>query len=133
MTPHQQEGAIVQTTLNGHPVSMQLDTGATVTLLGETTWEDIDCPKLQPSDIKLQYYAQQEIPLLGKCQMEVQCQGRSANLFTVISKGDRQNLLGRTWIDGLKLVKSKSSGHGTLESLLKGYSSIFQDRLGHCH
>ena len=32
---------------------MQLDTGATVTLLGETTWEDIDYPKLQPSDIKL--------------------------------------------------------------------------------
>jgi len=52
MTPHQQEGAIVQTTLDGQ-VSMQLDTGATVTVLGETTWEDVDYPKLQSSDIKL--------------------------------------------------------------------------------
>jgi len=34
--------------------------------------------------------------------MEVHCQGRSANLFAVISKGDRQNLLWRTWIDALK-------------------------------
>ena len=141
MTPHKQ-GAIVQTTLNGHQVSMQLDTGATVTLLGETTWKDIDCPKLQPSGIKFQNYSQQEIPLLGKCLMEMQCQGKSANLFAVISKGDRQNLLGRTWIDALKLdlneiyhmnLKSKSSGHSALESLLKGYSSIFQDELGHCH
>ena len=65
VTPHQQEGAIVHAKLNGHPVDMQLDTGATVTLLGETTWEDIDYPKLQPSDIKLQNYSQQEIPLMG--------------------------------------------------------------------
>ena len=44
---------------------MQLDTGVTVTLLGETTWEDIDSPKLQPSEIKLQNYSQQENPLMG--------------------------------------------------------------------
>jgi len=137
MTSHQQEGATVQTTLNGHQVSMQLDTGATVTLLSETTWEDIDCPKLQPSDIRLQKYSQQEIPLLGKCLMEVQCQRRSANLFAVMSKGDRQNLSGRIWIDALKLdlngiyhmnqVKSKSSGHSALEA---DYSSIFSGWTG---
>ena len=92
---HQQEGAIVQARLNGYPVNMQLDIGATVTLLSETTWEDIDCPELQTSDIKLQNYSQQEIPLKGKCKVQVQCQGRSANLCAVISKGDKQNLLGR--------------------------------------
>ena len=37
VTPHQQEGVKVHAKLNGHPVNMQLDTGATVTLLGETT------------------------------------------------------------------------------------------------
>ena len=54
VTPHQREGAIVNAKLNGYSVNMQLDTGATVTLLAETTWKDIDCPKLQPCDIKLQ-------------------------------------------------------------------------------
>ena len=42
VTPHHREGAIVHAKLNGHPVNMQLDTGATVTLLGETTLEGID-------------------------------------------------------------------------------------------
>ena len=58
VTHHQQEGAIVHAKFNGNPVDMQLDTGATVTLLGETTWEDINYPKSQPSDIKLQNYSQ---------------------------------------------------------------------------
>ena len=39
MTPHQREVAIVNAKLNGHSVNIQLDTGATVTLLAETTWK----------------------------------------------------------------------------------------------
>ena len=140
VTPHQQEGAIVHAKLNGYPVDMQLDTGATVTLLGETTWEDIDYPKLQPSDIKLQNYSQQEIPLMGQCLLQVQCQGRSAKLFAVVSKSNRQNLLGRTWIDALKLdlneiyhMNQVQNSQSALDSLLRCYSSIFQDGLGHCN
>ena len=126
MTPHQREGAIVNAKLNGHSVNMQLDAGATVTLLAETTWEDIDCPKLQPSDIKFQTYSQQEIPLMGQCL--VQCQGRSAKLLAVVSKGNRQNLLGRTWIDALELdlneiyhINQVQNNQGTLNSLLRCY------------
>ena len=140
VTPQQQEGAVVHAKLNGHPVNMQLDTGATVTLLGETTWEDIDCPSLQPSEIKLQNYSQQEIPLMGQCLLQVQCQGRSAKLCAVVSKGNRQNLLGRTWIDALKLdlneiyhMNQVQSSQNAIDCLLRCYSSIFEDGLGHCH
>ena len=49
--------------------------------------------------MKLQNYSQQEIPLMGQCLLQVQCQERSAKLFAVVSKGSRQNLLGHTWID----------------------------------
>jgi len=49
----QDEGLVVHAKLNGYSVSLQLDTGATVTLLSETTWENIDCPTLQPADVKL--------------------------------------------------------------------------------
>jgi len=101
------QGPMVHAKLNGYSVSLQLDTGATVTLLSETTWESIDCPTLQPTDVQLQNYSQEEIPILGKCQVKVQCQGKFANLFVVVSKGDRQNLLGRTWIDSLKLDLNK--------------------------
>ena len=140
VTPHQREGAIVNAKLNGYSVNMQLDTGATVTLLAETTWEDIDCPKLQPSDVKLQTYSQQEIPLMGQCLLQVQCQGRSAKLLAVVSKGNRQNLLGRTWIDALELdlneiyhMNQVQNNQGALDSLLRCYSAIFQDGLGRCH
>ena len=136
------QGPMVHAKLNGYSVSLQLDTGATVTLLSETTWESIDCPTLQPTDVQLQNYSQEEIPILGKCQVKVQCQGKSANLFVVVSKGDRQNLLGRTWIDSLKLDLNKiyhmnavdaSPIHSTLSTLINCYSSIFKDGLGHCH
>ena len=100
VTPYQREGAIVHAKLNGHSVNMQLDTGATVTVLAETTLEDINCPKLQLSDIKLQTCLQQEIPLY---LLQLKCQGRSAKLFAIVSKGNRQNLLGCRWIDALKL------------------------------
>ena len=119
---------------------MQLDTGATVTLLAETIWEDIDCPKLQPSDIKLQTYSQQEIPLMGQCLLQFQCQGRSAKLLAVVSKGNRQNLLGRTWIDALELdlneiyhMNQVQNNQGTLNSLSRCYSTILQDGLGRYH
>ena len=75
-----------------------------------------------------------------KCLVKVQCQGRSAILFAVVSKGNRQNLLGRTWIDALKFdlneiyyMNQVHNNHGALDSFLRCHSTIFQDGLGHCH
>ena len=77
------------------------------------------------------------LPLMGQCLLQVQCQGRSAKLFAVVSKGNRQNLLGRTWIDALKLdiyhMNQVQNSQSALDSLLRCYSSIFQDGLGHCN
>ena len=92
-TSSQDEGPIVHAKLNGYSVHVSLQR-ATVSLLSEATWESIDCPKLQPADVKLQNCSQEEIPILGKCKVQMQCQGKSANLFVVVSKGNRQNLLG---------------------------------------
>ena len=72
VTPQQQEGTVVHAKLNGHPVNMQLDTGSTVTLLGETTWEDIDCPSLQPSEIKLQNYSHHKFKVHLTLKADVQ-------------------------------------------------------------
>ena len=93
----------------------------------------IDCPKLQPADVKLKNYSQDEIPILGKYKVQVQCQGKSANLFVVVSKGNRQNILGRTWIDSLKLdlnkiyhmttVGTTNPTHSTFDASLNCYSN----------
>ena len=77
---------------------------------------------------------------MGQCLLQVQCQGRSAKLLAVVSKGNRQNLLGCTWIDALELdlneiyhMNQVQNNQGTLNSLLRCYSTIFQDGLGRCH
>jgi len=66
-------------------------------------------------------------------------QSGSANLFVLVSKGNRQNLLGRNWIDSLKLdpyhmnTIDASCAHIILGALIYCYSIIFRDVLGHCH
>ena len=43
--------------INGTPVTMKLDTGATVSLVSEATWsEQLHRPKLEPCTLKLQSY-----------------------------------------------------------------------------
>ena len=61
-------------------------------------------------------------------------------MLAVVSKGNRQNLLGYTWIDALKFdlneiyhMNQVQNNQGALNLLLRSYSTIFQDGLGCCH
>ena len=90
--------------INGIPVTMELDTGAAVSLVSEATWsEQLHRPKLEPCTLKLQSYPDRNLEVLGSCSVQVQVNGDPAETLPLVVVGGRGiSLLGGNW---LKLVK----------------------------
>ena len=65
--------------INGTPVTMELDTGAAVSLVSEATWsEQLHRPKLEPCTLNLQSYPDRNLEVLGSCSVQVQVNGGRA-------------------------------------------------------
>ena len=64
---------LVTVFLNGQKVEMQLDTGASVSIISETTYKSLwsQPPKLSPSNVKLHTYTGEAIAVLGSLEVEV--------------------------------------------------------------
>ena len=65
---------IISLTLNGHPTTMELDTGASYSVVGETTLRSILADSVSIdhcSDITLQTYMGEILPLLGNVTVTV--------------------------------------------------------------
>ena len=91
--------------LAGKPVKMQLDTGASVALVSERLYKEKlkECP-LQPASIRLSSYTGDTIPVLGQIQVPpVQYKGKEWTLPLVFVKGEKSALLGRNWLQNIKL------------------------------
>ena len=63
----------VEVVINGQPLSMELDTGAVVTLVSEETfqskWSNVT---LQPSTARLHTYSGEPLPVVGQAEVQVQ-------------------------------------------------------------
>jgi len=118
---------------------MELDTGAGVTIVSETTWaEQLNKPDLQDYPIALHSYPNRSLNVMGSCSVEVSINGQTKQLPLVVVEGDRISLLGRNWLEAIKLnwteVASINniSRPSRLDELLDECDEIFRDELGHC-
>ena len=115
---------------------MQLDTGASVSIISETTYKSLwsQPPKLSPSNVKLHTYNGEAIAVLGSLEVEVVYKHQRARLPLLVAKEKGPSLIGRDWLQTLRLdwkeinaiYKSKSD----LDILLEQYSDVFGSRLG---
>ena len=115
---------------------MQLDTGASVSIISETTYKSLwsQPPKLSPSNVKLHTYTGKAIAVLGSLEVEVVYKHQRARLPILVAKGKGPSLIGRDWLQTLRLdwkeinaiYKSKSD----LDVLLEQYSDVFGSQLG---
>lgn len=97
-------GIYVRMELAGKPVSMQLDTGASVTILPEKVHrESLEQFPLQPAAVRLSSYTGNRIPVLGKIQVPVKYEGNEWTLPLLIVKGEKTALQGRNWLKEIKL------------------------------
>ena len=131
----------VEVQLNDVPVTMEIDTGATLSIMSkstyQTTWpNEADAPALQPSTTKLRTYTGESISVLGVIHISVQCVDNVAHLDLVIVEGDGPTLMGRNWLSHFpnvnlgQLHTVNADKSPNVEALLAKYDGLFQPGLG---
>ena len=127
---------IVPVTIDGKTVDMELDTGASVTIIPKSMWTDVLASKpVERTDIKLRSYSGHEISVIGEAKVQVAYRDQKAVLPVVITGNDGPVLMGRNWLSVLKLdwgqVKRISlEPVDKLDQLRTKYSSLFDGNLG---
>ena len=88
---------------------------------------------LYPTDVRLRTYTGEAVPVLGKLMVSVVKDEASITLPLLVVKGGGTTLLGRDWLQQLRLDwKTIFSLHSTLnlQQVLDCHSSVFTDELG---
>ena len=124
---------IVPVTIDGKTVGMELDTGASVTIIPESVhvWTDVLASKpVERTDIKLRSYSGHEISVIGEAKVQVAYRDQKAVLPVVITGSDGPVLIGRDWLFVLKLDRGKVKRISLepvdkLDQLRTKYSSLF--------
>ena len=76
--------------INNHPLPMELDTGASVSVISESTYNTVlkDTVPLESTDISLRTYMGEELPVLGVATVAVGYESQTTSLLLVVVKGD---------------------------------------------
>ena len=118
---------------------MEVDTGTSVSVISESgyysPWLEDQRPPLQPSRAHVTTYTKELIPVVGKLPVAVAFEGQQKQLSLLVVPGDGPTLLGRNWLQELKLnwaevlncVHTSSQG---LNTILESHSEVFGDDLG---
>ena len=117
------------------PLEMEVDTGATVSLISEATKEKyFPEMKLQTCKLVLKTYTNEPMPVLGQLHVDVCYQGQSAPLVLYVNG---PTLMGRNWLKHIRLnrhqiatVRNQSTN---LNDLLDKHKALFKDELGKVH
>ena len=96
----------VQAKVNGACMTMELDTGASLTIISEQTYRKTwpqDTPPLQPSSTKLCTYTGEELEVRGSLPVAVEYKDQRESLQLLVVAGNGPSLLGRNWLQKLHL------------------------------
>ena len=132
-----QKEITVNLEIEGHPQKMELDTGASVSILSETDYYDnFHTKPLKPSNVMLKTYTNETVPVLGEIHVMVCYGDQIKTLPLVIVKGSGPALLGRNWLEELTLDWGKikfipaNNGNPSINELLNKYPSVFDQKCG---
>lgn len=123
---------VIPVQINGTRVSMELDTGASVSVMSDSTWkEKFSNYKIQPSSVQLKTYSGENLNVMGQLQVDVECNDQRSKLPIQIVEGNGPMLLGRNWLKAIKLnwgtIKKVTND---LEQVLHNNNEVFKDELG---
>ena len=118
--------------LNGTKVSMEPHTGASVSVMSESTWkEKFSQNRIQLSSVQLKTYRGENPKVLGQLQVNVDYNAQGSKLPIHIVKGSRPMLLGRNWLKAIRLnwgtIKKATND---LDQVLHKHNEVFKDELG---
>ena len=116
--------------INNHSVPMELDTGASVSVISKSTYNTVlkDTVPLESTDISLRMYMGKELPVLGVATVAVSYESQTTLLPLVVIKGDKASLFGRNWLEHIKLnwpVIHRVSNNREVDDLLQKHQQLF--------
>ena len=127
-------GIRVPVCIEGNVIDMQLDTAADVSLLPESLYNKfLSHVPLQPANIVLRTYDNQEVELVGKISVTVKYEDQQAcHLPLIITKGTgKAALFGLQWLESIKLDWPKvCSVQASLSAVLEKHSDVFSEGIG---
>ena len=129
---------MVELKLNGAPISMELDTGAGISIVQKHNqlWPESERPPLQTSTVHLKTYTGEKLPVLGVTDVVAEYQQQSERMQLHIVDGKGPSLFGRDWLQKIKLDwcelhhLSGTDSKQQLDNLLSRHSHVFKDELG---
>ena len=90
--------------VNGVNLEMEVDSGATFSVIGENQLPMWSSPLvLQPSPVKLRTFTGEVIIPKGEAEVKVEYGGQICRLPLLVTPGKRPALLGRNWLSDLRL------------------------------
>ena len=126
----------VTAVLNGVPLLMEVDTGASASMISAATYKSAlgSHPPLQPTNVQLRTYSGENIRVDGEIQVEIAVSnGEAKSLKLLVVGGNGSSLMGRDWLKELELdwreVKTVAQ-RDDLQALLKRFSGVFSSDLG---
>ena len=146
-------GIVLDVLVNGIPLKMEFDTGASVSIVSEEVWcEKLHSPALRRCKMELKAYSGHRLYIMGEADVNVQVNGQQKRLSFVVARDGGPPIFGRNWLMEITmawkvlennftcrsqsrdnsivaLLASKNNGVG-LDGLLRTYTDIFQEGLG---
>lgn len=90
----------VQLALNGKIIPMEVDTGASRTVVSKKTYEaQFAKLEMKKANIVLKTYNGDPVKVLGYLQVDVECNGKTTTLPLLVVDGVSPSLLGRDWLE----------------------------------
>ena len=94
----------VEVVVDGKPLMMELDTGAAVSLVSESSYQEYwPDRQLQECKTQLSTYSGEPLGVLGTLEVEVQYGEQRAHLPLVVLKGEGPSLFGHNWLENVRL------------------------------
>ena len=128
---------LIDLELNNRNIVMELDTGAAMSLISETTKKELfPTVNLRHSEVVLKTYTSEKITVLGEMDVDVKYEDQENTLTLLVIKGPGPSLIGRNWMSHIQFNWSvikhtrNSDYQNELEVLLEKYKPVFSDTLG---
>ena len=120
-----------------HNLVMELDTGASRSVISEATYRRYFQGKpFMKGEVKLRTYSGHEVQVRGELQVVVRYHGQQEDLSLLVVEGDGPSLLGRDWLSKLRLnwqqifIMQAEESHKGLEKVLSQFKEVFNPNLG---
>ena len=125
----------VKLELNGVGTPMEVDTGASVSIVSEDRFKMLQekGTTLRPSRAKLFTYTGEAINVVGVTDVTVKHNGQSVTLPLIVTGGTGPSLLGRDWLAALKLDWKEIfvvHAQRSLQDVLDAHKEVFAEGLG---